>query len=155
MVCGRAILGPCFTILGHLFVFLMLFSFFEISHFIPSEALHILYNQLKRYFFLCFCCCFPFFSFLILFNRRHSIFFTTRRRDDILQSSYFLSPTDQQLCPFKFPFVILSFSNALLASDLSQTSNDTISMEGASAVLKCEARSWFIFCCDDLWLAER
>ena len=138
----------------------MLFSFFEISHFIPSEPLDILYNQLKRYF-LCFCCCFPFFNFLILFNRRHSIFFTTRRRDDILQSSYFLSPTDQlilfmndilskvvlasdlsqTMMSFKKFFCHLIFSKVLLLYDISQTSNDTISMEGASAVLKCEARS--------------
>ena len=101
----------------------------------------ILYNQVKRYFFsyvvflfrvfsfhsigatwyslqpaeeiFFLCCCFPFFNFLILFNRRHSIFFTTRRRDDILQSSYFLSPTDQ----------LILFMNDVLSnstSDLSQ-----------------------------------
>ena len=95
--------------------FLCCFPFSKFLIFIPSEALDILYNQLKRYFFLCFCCCFPFFNFLILFNRRHSIFFTTRRRDDILQSSYFLSPTDQLIL-----FMNDVLSNFFLASDLFQ-----------------------------------
>ena len=85
--------------------FLCCFPFSKFLIFIPSEALDILYNQLKRYL-LCFCCCFPFFNFLILFNRRHSIFFTTRRRNDILQSSYFLSPTDQLILLWMMSFQI-------------------------------------------------